>query len=266
MGETAIIVNDVLSRVNNLYDLNTNVKTIIDFGSGTGSCLWALDNYVNNVKIMAVERESLMIKYSKILSRGLSNEIEYVQTDVLSKEVVNLSNVDLVIESFMLNELEENSRTKVVDIMCEKTNNYIILIEPGTPKSYQNMMKIRKGIIDKGFDLILPCPHSLECGLQNNYCNFSVRVPRTKMSRQVKNGTLNYEDEKYFYLVLKKNHTGDLRQNSTIIRRPVYRKGCVDLKLCNGDGSIGFKTITKRNNVHYKVARDLKHGDLMYGM
>lgn len=264
MCETATIVDNVLSRVNDLDSLSVSVSSVLDIGSGTGSCLWALDNYINNANIVAVERERQMINYSKILASDLSNKIEYLQSDILSPKVKELQKSDLAIESFMLNEMEEKDRFKAVDLICEKTDDYIILIEPGTPKSYQNMIKIRQYIINKGFNLILPCPHSLECGLKDDYCNFSVRVPRTTVSRQIKGGTLNYEDEKYFYLVFRKNQGSQLNHSSIVIRRPVYRKGCVDLKLCNRDGSIKSKTITKSDKNNYKKARELKHGDCAY--
>lgn len=262
MGETAIIVDDVLKKVNSLCDIDGTINKVLDLGSGTGSCLWAIENYIENAKIVAVEREPQMIKYSKLLCKDLKHDIEYIQSDVLSPKVRNLSKFDLVIESFMLNEIEEKERMRVVDVICEKSDDYIILVEPGTPKSYQNMMKIRQYILDNEFSLILPCPHSGECGLVDDYCNFSVRVTRTKMSRQVKSGRLNYEDEKYYYLVFRKNASAQNTNNSIVIRRPVYRKGCVDLKLCNQDGSIKSKTLTKSDKENYKLAKELKHGDL----
>lgn len=263
MGETATIVDNVLSRLDEIDSLCGNVLSVLDVGSGTGACLWALDNYIANANIIAVERESQMIKYSKMLASDLLNNIEYVQSDILASRVKSLSNCDLVIESFVLNEMEENERMLAVDLMCDKTDKYLVLIEPGTPKSYQNMMKIRNYIVSKGFNLVLPCPHGCECGLKGDYCNFSVRVSRTKTAMQIKGGMLNYEDEKFFYLVFRKGDDNNLKFNSTVIRKPVYRKGCVDLKLCNKDGSIETKTITKSNKENYKLAKDLKHGDVV---
>ena len=121
-------------------------------------------------------------------------------------------------------------------------------------------MKIRDYLLSKGLNIVLPCPHSLKCGLDNDYCNFSVRVNRTRVAKQVKNATLGYEDEKYFYLIFSKTDKFETC-NSTVIRRPVFRKSCVDLKLCNSDGCISNVTITKKNKSTYSKAKHIKHGD-----
>jgi len=261
MGETSFVIDCVLNRLSKVVEFESKVNSVLDLGSGTGATFWAIDNYIKNVNITAVEREYEMIKYSKILSENLNIHINYIHNDCLSKTVKDLTNHDLVIESFMLNEMSENERFKVLDLMHEKTNEFLILIEPGTPKSYERMMVIRNYLINKGMNLILPCPHSNKCNLVNDYCNFSVRVPRTKTSRLIKGGTLGYEDEKYFYLIFSKNNNTEKQFSSTILRKPVYRKGCIDLKLCNSDSKIKSITITKSDKLNYKNAKDYKHGD-----
>jgi len=260
MGETSVVVDSVLSKLDKVTNFSSDVKSVLDLGSGTGSVLWAIENYIPKANVVAVEKEKLMIKYSKVLSSDLNLNIDYIQENVLSKNVEELNNADLVIESYMLNELTENEAIKILDLMAEKTRKYLVIVEPGTPKSYEKMMIFRDYLLSKGLNLILPCPHSDKCGLNNDYCNFSVRVPRSKLVRQVKSGALNYEDEKYFYLIFSKEKQAK-NYNSTILRRPIYRKGCVDLKLCGSDSQIKIKTITKSDKQKYKVAKDYKHGD-----
>ena len=63
-----------------------------------------------------------MQKYAKVLCKSLNLNIEYVLQDVLSKEINNLSNCDLVIESFMLNEMTEKDIYRTLDTMINKTN------------------------------------------------------------------------------------------------------------------------------------------------
>lgn len=263
MIETASVVDDVLNRVCQVTSFKCDVKTVLDIGSGTGSCLWAIDNFVKNTEVIALEKEPEMIKFAKQLNKNLSCAASYVQASVLSDEVKKLNSCDLVIESFMLNELSDIDRVKAVDFMLSKAKDYVIMIEPGTPKSYERMMIVREYVLSKGFNLVLPCMHSNECGLQNDYCNFSVRVSRTKTNRQIKGGTLNYEDEKYFYLVFRKENKREKNYSGVVLRKPIYRKGCVDLKLCLEDGCIKNKTITKSQKENYKKAKDLKHGDVV---
>jgi len=262
MSETTAVINDVVNKICKVSNFQQNIKTVLDVGSGTGACLWALDNHIKNLKVVAIEREPMMIKYAKLLSEKLSCKIDYIKNNVLSQDVKKLERFDLVIESFMLNELSDEDRLKAVDFMCEKSADFLVIIEPGTPTSYERMMLVREYVLSKGFNIIIPCMHSGKCGLKNDYCNFSVRVNRTRNNMHIKGGTLNYEDEKYFYLVFRKN---DKREESynVILRKPFHRKGCVDLKLCKEDGGIENKTITKSNKTFYKQAKDFKHGDIV---
>ena len=61
---------------------------------------------------MEIKKQESMIKYSKILSKPLGYNIDYICSDVLSSKVEKLQSFDLVIESFMLNELTDK---EVVD-------------------------------------------------------------------------------------------------------------------------------------------------------
>ena len=259
MGETSVVVYSVLEKLNNLISLDNQVKSVLDLGSGTGSVLWALKNFLFSADIVAVEKQESMIKYSKLLSKYLEYNINYINEDVLSSKVENLTLFDLVIESFMLNEMSGNDRKQTLDLMMSKTNKFIVLIEPGTPNSYTKMMEDRDYLLSKGFCLVLPCPHGCKCGLVDDYCNFTVRVDRTKISRYIKDSQLGYEDEKFFYLIFSK----DVIENgcSTILRKPVFAKNRVELKLCNKDGSVCKTVVTKNNKQQYSQAKKLKHGD-----
>lgn len=261
MQETSVIIDDVLNKLNSLVDLSGCVFSALDFGSGTGSALWALENFVKNIPVVAVEREMQMLNCAQELCKDLDLNITYLNDDVFSNKVKCMPQSDLVIESFMLNEMTQQDSQKALDLMIEKSKNFIVLIEPGTPNSYKKMMETKKYVLSKGLKIVLPCPHGQECGLKEDYCNFSVRVNRTKTSMQIKNATLGYEDEKYFYLIFSKNQIGRAHKN-IIIRRPQIRKSCIDLKLCCNDTMIQNKTVTKKDKDNYHKAKHLKHGDI----
>ena len=262
MGETSVVVDDVLGRLNRIIDLEHEIKTVLDIGSGTGSVFWALENYVENAQITAVEKSESMIKYSKLLSNNLSSKISYIKDDILALNPQNINCFDLTIESFVLNEMTDADRKKTLDIMMSQSGKYIILIEPGTPKSYERMMKDREYLLSKGLRLVLPCPHEQKCSLVDDYCNFSVRVNRTRVSRLIKDASLNYEDEKYFYLIFCKTEVPKLN-NSIILRNPIYKKNNICLKTCNSACVIKDVVITKNNKKNYLKAKKAKHGDIV---
>ena len=61
------------------------------------------------------------------------------------------------------------------------------------------MMDLKSFALDEGWNIAAPCMHK-ECALKNDYCQFYARVERSSLHKLAKNGTLSYEDEKYFYL------------------------------------------------------------------
>jgi ribosomal protein RSM22 (predicted rRNA methylase) len=71
MGETSVIINSVFEKFNSFISIDDNINSVLDFGSGTGSVLWALKNFVSTIDITAVEKQESMIKYSKLMSKHL---------------------------------------------------------------------------------------------------------------------------------------------------------------------------------------------------
>ena len=124
------------------------------------------------------------------------------------------------------------------------------------------MMKDREYLLSKGLRLVLPCPHEQKCSLTNDYCNFSVRVNRTRVSRLIKDASLNYEDEKYFYLIFCKTELSK-QYSSVILRNPIYKKNNICLKTCNSACVIKDVVITKNNKNNYLKAKKVKKGDIV---
>ena len=86
------------------------------------------------------------------------------------------------------------------------TSHALVLVEPGTPAGFQHILDARTALAAEGARFIAPCPHEGPCPMRtgartDDWCHFSVRVPRTRRHRQLKGGSLGYEDEKFAYLV-----------------------------------------------------------------
>ena len=63
-----------------------------------------------------------------------------------------------------------------------------------------------------------------------------VRVPRTRRHRQLKGGTLGYEDEKFAYLVVSRD-ADEERAEARVLRHPRVEKGRIALSLCTPEGT-----------------------------
>jgi ribosomal protein RSM22 (predicted rRNA methylase) len=136
-----------------------------------------------------------------------------------------------------------------------------VIIEPGTPAGYQRILKIRDILIQKGAKLIAPCPHAALCPLKApDWCHFFARIERSSLHRRIKNGELNYEDEKFSYLIFTKENVTSLFE-SRILRHPKINKGHVNVTLCSNNKEIIQEIITKKNKEKYKNIKKCDWGD-----
>jgi ribosomal protein RSM22 (predicted rRNA methylase) len=111
---------------------------------------------------------------------------------------------------------------------------------------------------------VAPCPHQRDCPMAGesqsaDWCHFAVRLPRTALHRQLKGGSLSYEDEKFSYLVATAG-SGSTAANR-VVRHPLTRKGLMQLRLCTGDGEVSGVVVSKRQGPLYRAARSAEWGD-----
>lgn len=172
---------------------------------------------------------------------------------------LRLAETDLVTVSYVLKELTEADRAALV-AEAARAARTVVIVEPGTPDGYERIMAARTLLVDAGFTVAAPCPHSGACPIEPgaDWCHFSARVSRSSLHRQVKGGSLPYEDEKYSYVAATREPAAPTV--SRITRRPQIRKGLVLLELCGPDG-LARETVTKRHGPLYKQARDAEWGD-----
>jgi ribosomal protein RSM22 (predicted rRNA methylase) len=90
------------------------------------------------------------------------------------------------------------------------------------------------------------------------WCHFAVRLPRSGEHRRAKSATLSYEDEKYAYIAVRRNPSGE--RWSRVIRHPQVRSGMIQLELCT-DAGLRQETVTRRQGDVYREARRVRWGD-----
>jgi ribosomal protein RSM22 (predicted rRNA methylase) len=170
---------------------------------------------------------------------------------------------DLVVAAYALAELPAAARARVVDAAWRAATRVLVLVEPGTPDGFAHIHDARAALIAAGAHVLAPCPHEGPCPMRaaaasGDWCHFAVRVPRTRRHRQVKGGTLGYEDEKYAYLVVSRDaHPG--RPEARVLRHPRIEKGRIALALCTPDGAP--RQIITRRDQSWRAARKVEWGD-----
>lgn len=232
--------------------------SLLDIGAGPGTASWAaVDLFPALEKITLIEKSPEAIALGKTLaaSHPVLQKGSWIHQSVTEP----IPTADAAILSYVLSELNE---PMIAVEKCWEAAPLLILIEPGTPKVFQLMRKIRERLIGLKAHIVAPCPHALGCPIQGgDWCHFAARVERTRLHRLLKEGSLGYEDEKFCYLIASK--TPAVPFSSRIIRRPLKQSGHVRLTVCADSGKIEEKTISRKKKELYRQARDSDWGSKM---
>lgn len=250
------------SLKNSLEIYNPSIKTVADIGAGTGTATIAVNELLKVDKIECFEREDSMQKVGKNIFANyndLLDKTNWRKLDICSDEITE--KYDLVVTSYMLNEISDEQKGTIIEKLWKISNKMLLIVEPGTVEGYKNIINAKQKLIDMGAKIIAPCKND-ECKLpKDDWCNFSCRVQRTKIHKELKEGNVPYEDEKYMYLAVSKEEF-DKTDKKRILRHPMIYSGFIKLKVCDED-NIREITISKKDKEKFKIARKSKAGDLI---
>ncbi len=232
------------------------LEDMLDLGCGPGTAMWAAREVwpaLRSVTLVDSNRE--LIELGGNLSSGLPN-LQWDVADISSLE--RFPSSDLVVLSYALGELK--TAEKVVARAWQAVRKVIVIIEPGTPRNFAVVAKIRAQLIEAGGHPIAPCPHVNACPMAEagDWCHFAVRLERTAEHRRLKSGALGYEDEKFSYLAFAKEPVST--PESRILRHPEIHGGHIRLTLCTAEG-LKSATVTKSDKPMFRAARKAEWGD-----
>lgn len=253
---TYAAISYVFNQLQKKFDLS-QIRSLLDCGAGPASVLLAASSFFSLNQATLLERDQGFIKLGKRLSEPTNVEVTWVCEDFT--RTISSAAKDLVIASYSFCEIAEEEQMRIVESLWDKTGQIFILLEPGTPKGFQCIRKARERLIHLGAFLMAPCPHMQSCPVGNrDWCHFSVRLPRSFWHRQIKEGALNYEDEKFSYVVFSREPIACGLPR--VIRHPVKGSGFVKLQLCTEAGLIE-KTISRKDKERYSIAKKIQWGD-----
>jgi len=233
----------------------TSFATHLDLGGGTGAAAWAAASIWPTISTEVVERRPAAVELGRQLA-GSNKVLRWTLADL--GRWVPQGPVDLVTIGYVLNELSDCARHDLIDTAarCART---IVIVEPGTSRGHRRVLDARDQLMARGFAIAAPCPHALACPVvPADWCHFAVRLPRTELHRALKDGTRNFEDEKFSYLVATRRPTRPA--DSRVIGRPTRPKGQVVLDLCTSSGARA-RTVLPKSSPAYRNARKVTWGD-----
>ncbi|MFC4493008.1 small ribosomal subunit Rsm22 family protein [Streptomyces ovatisporus] len=260
--------------------------THLDVGGGTGAAVWAAAAVWGDDGPDGAPRRTTVLDWAEpalALGRELATGDRHTaggpgegkalrgtewrrQSLRGQQDAASLPAADLVTVSYVLGELTEQDRGAVVAAALDAAPA-VVVTEPGTPDGYARIMAARDQLTGAGLRVLAPCPHSAACPMVpgEDWCHFGARVNRSSLHRQVKGGSLPYEDEKFSYVAAVRPAIAGEPATGRVVRRPQKRKGQVLLDLCTAGDGLRATTVTKRHGSSYREARDVKWGDTWPG-
>jgi len=237
---------------------------LLDAGSGTGAAAWATSVvWPELAQITMLDRSQAFLALARALAAdsGVAalETADFVDADLTRPPSV-LAEADLVVAAYALTELAETALPATVAALWEKTTptGGLVLIEPGTPRDHARLMAVRDRLIALGARIVAPCPHQAACPMTgDDWCHFSVRLPRSRDHMFLKEGVVPFEDEKFSYLVARR---AGAPAAGRIIAPTRLAKPGVTARLC-GPAGINETFTPRRDKPAFDMMRRKDWGD-----
>ena len=229
---------------------------MLDLGAGPGTALWAAREVWPSLRSFAlIDSNKDLLQLGQQLADGIP-ATHWMEANL--SDVNELQPSDLVVLSYSLGEIPKPDL--FITRAWTAARKVLVVIEPGTPRNFSSVVKIRAQLIEAGAHPIAPCPHVNACPLAvaNDWCHFAVRLPRTAEHRILKSGSLGYEDEKFSYLAFTRSQVPT--PAARIVCHPAIHGGHIQLSLCTDQG-LQSKTVTRSAKAAFRAARSADWGD-----
>jgi ribosomal protein RSM22 (predicted rRNA methylase) len=239
-------------------------QTLLDIGAGLGTASWAAaETWPDLARIQMVDSNPHFLATAQTLLRA-STTLALQQAEVMQRDLgdqrANLPSADLVIGSYVLGEIAEETLATVSHRLWNSCTGVLVIVEPGTPKGYERILVSRRVVIGDGGFVAAPCPHSDPCPLSApDWCHFTQRLSRSRQHRLAKSASLSFEDEKYAYVAAARN-APMVKSAARVISSPRATKSDVTATLCT-EGDVKQILVQRRDKLRYREARKWRWGD-----
>jgi ribosomal protein RSM22 (predicted rRNA methylase) len=225
------------------------ISSVLDIGAGAGGAsLAARECFPEAQTITLVERDAAL---------AAAAQQWLPQAAIMVEDVTRLKTLpahDLVIAAYSLGEIAEPLAAR----LWQAARVALVAIEPGTPRGYALILKVRERLLEAGGRMAAPCPAATPCPLAApDWCHFAARVERSSIHRRIKDAELGYEDEKFSYVAVAREPVE--LPASRIIRRPRQRPGLIVLEICAPAG-VQSVHASRRDRETFRAARKATWG------
>jgi ribosomal protein RSM22 (predicted rRNA methylase) len=236
-------------------------QNLLDVGAGPGTATWAAAEAFSSLQhFTLLDSNDALRALALDLARDSTRlrVIDYERGEARTA-LAKADAADLVVASYMINEIGDAEQRALAELMWEKTNDTLLVVEPGTPAGYSRIIALRAHLIALGAHVAAPCPHEGQCPLQPpDWCHFSQRLQRSRAHMQVKGAEVPFEDERFSYVALSRVPAPS--RPSRMLAQPDVGKVEITAKLCTPQG-LSFTKVPRRAKADYASARRWRWGD-----
>lgn len=240
-------------------------RSLLDAGAGTGAASWAASEMWPSLKTVTwLDASPPFLALAARLAADGPPALQIAEPRRADLTAPGpWPKADLVAVSYALVEIAPDRQASIISELWAACEGVLALVEPGTPAGYARILAARSALIDAGAILFAPCPHQAACPLiGEDWCHFSVRLPRSRDHRQAKGAEVPFEDERFSYLLAARPSVPVGAPRPRILAPPRTGKPGIALKLCGLDGHVQQRLVTKRDKQAYAAARRLGWGDV----
>lgn len=149
-------------------------STLIDWGTGPGTYLWAHLESGHQGKMYGVDQSKTMLKQAEKIASALNlfERVEFVHTNQYQK-ICGQENTTLLFSN-SANEMPEDL---ILQVIKNINPEIIIFLEPGNLSSFQKLRTLTEPLKQKGFSIEYPCLGNTLCPLpENDWCHHSYEI------------------------------------------------------------------------------------------
>lgn len=230
-------------------------STALDVGAGTGAASHAAYAMTECGSIICVEREPEMLSVGSQLTELCGVPAVWKRGDITAGLD---EKAELVMCSYCLNELSAGARRSAAERLWNSTERLLLIVEPGTPEGFANILAARERLVELGAHIAAPCPQEGVCPMaKGDWCHFTARVARSRLHKRLKGGDVPYEDEKFCFIAASREAVQPC--SARVLRHPGIDSGRITLRLCTPIGT-EERMVTKKSP-WFKAARKSDAGD-----
>ena len=236
--------------------------SLLDAGAGTGAASWAATAVWPTLsELTLVDREPAAVELGRRIAVSAPGSMARAAWRLAELDGELPRRAEVVVAAYVLGELPEGERHRIVARLWAATDALLVLIEPGSRAGFERIRTARAALIEAGGHAVAPCPGDEACPIAGRaWCHFLARLDRSPLQRGAKGATRSFEDEPFSYVAVAHPGLAADPAPRVVLGRPRQRPGMIQLRVCI-DGRIEERTLSRRDGPAWKAARDLAWGD-----